>query len=97
MPKEPKWRPRMPHNAHTEDLSGQRLAPSRAVDVKEIEVIEWIPNAEGKGDPTEVWLIQRIEGRDEPIVLRFKGPDTLDAIIAALTKHRIGVFGEFRS
>lgn len=76
---------------------GFGLAPAQGIDVEEVEVIEWCPNQEGK-NPTQVWMLLRVKGNpDVPIVVRFKGPGTLDALIAALSSHRIGVFGGHRS
>jgi hypothetical protein len=72
------------------------LAPAQGIDVEEVEVIEWCPNLEAK-DPTQVWMILRLKGGMPAIIMRFKGPDTLDALIASLTTHRIGVFGGHRS
>lgn len=72
------------------------LAPTQAIDVEEVQVIEWCPNLEGK-NPTQVWMVLRVKGADTPIVLRFKGPESLDNVIGMLRAHRIGVFGGYRS
>ena len=77
------------------ERKGFGLAPTEGIDIDEIEVIEWCPNATGT-NPTQVWMIMRVKGHDVPLVMRFKGPETLDAVIAALTSHRIGVFGGHR-
>jgi hypothetical protein len=89
------WRARKPLRGRTIEPG---LAPTEGIDisVEELQVIEWCPNLEGK-DPTQVWMILRVKEDPTPIILRFKGPDTLDVIIQALTQHRINVFGEFRS
>lgn len=88
-----KWRPRKPDAGET--ITGPAPAPIRGVDIDQFEVIEWCPNDTGE-DPTQVWLIMRTDKSEIPVVLRFKGPDTLDNLVRALTRHRIGVFGEYR-
>jgi hypothetical protein len=92
----PGWRKRNPLRGTP---MGFGLSPTEGVDIEldELQVIEWCPNLEGT-DPTQVWMIMRTANKGEPpIVLRFKGPDSLDTIIQALTTHRINVFGDFRS
>ena len=59
-----------------------------------IEVAEWRPLSDGQGNPTQVRLSMTIEGLDMPIVIRFKGPGTLDALISALAVHRFHVWSE---
>ncbi len=79
------------------EARGFGLAPTSGLDVEEIEIIEWCPNLEGE-NPTQVWMILRVKDDPEtPIIMRFKGPATLDAVIASLTTHRIGVFGGYRT
>lgn len=57
-------------------------------------VLEWSPEPPGTPNPkvTQVHLHGLVSfGR---LVWRFKGPDTLDALIDALTTHREGVWGK---
>lgn len=95
MPSRPKWRPR--GRSRNVPIEGHRLAPTRAIDIEGINVIEWNPNADGSGEATQVWMVLDVHGHDVPIVIRFKDAPGLDDVIAALTRHRIGVFGEYRS
>lgn len=55
------------------------------------EVYSWCPTPEPTVPPTQVHLIIPIGGGK--LVFRFKGPDTLDRLIAALQFHRKDVFG----
>lgn len=57
-----------------------------------IEVLSWHPTPEPTGLPTQVHL--RFPLGDAKVVFRFKGPGTLDNLIAALVDHRRDVFGE---
>lgn len=90
------FRARRNDNTVEDNTPGQ--APTQAFDVLGIKVISWEPHpVPGTVPPTQVWLIMKAQGIPYPIILRFKGPDSLDGIIESLTKHRIDVFGEFRS
>ena len=64
------------------------------LDVKldSIDVVEWHPLPDGKGKPTEVHVSIMLEGLDTPIIMRFKGPGTLDGLISALAVHRFNVW-----
>ena len=58
-----------------------------------IEVTEWHPFRDGRGKPTEVHVLMRLQGiEDLPLMIRFKSPGTLDAVIAALATHRFNVW-----
>ena len=57
-----------------------------------IEVAEWHPLPGGQGKPTQVHISMVIDGVDVPLVMRFKGPGTLDALISALAVHRLHVW-----
>ena len=57
-----------------------------------IDVAEWHPLANGQGKPTQVHVSMVIDGVDVPLVMRFKGPGTLDALISALAAHRFHVW-----
>ena len=57
------------------------------------DIFSWCPTPEPTVPPTQVHLHVRI-GRTGRVIVRFKGPDTLDRLIAALSDHRREVFGE---
>ena len=57
-----------------------------------IDVLEWHPLPDGQGKPTQVHVSVTVEGLDVPLVMRFKGPGTLDAFISALAVHRFHVW-----
>ena len=57
-----------------------------------IHVLEWHPLPDGQGKPTQVHVFVMFEGLDVPLVMRFKGPGTLDAFISALAVHRFHVW-----
>ena len=65
--------------------------PFLDVSLDTILVAEW---TEGDNpNPSEVHVHLNILGlADIPLVMRFKGPGTLDKLIAALTVHRQGVW-----
>ena len=56
------------------------------------EVDEWHPLPDGQGEPTEVHLSVTVQGLDVPMIMRFKGPGTLDGLISALAVHRFNVW-----
>jgi hypothetical protein len=62
------------------------------VPIEGINVYSWCPAPEPIVPPTQVHLHINLGGLT--LVMRFKGPDTLDAIIKALRDHRRDVFGE---
>ena len=80
-----------PHDWPPQNVEGMHCL---LIDIEEIGVFEYHPLPDGKGKPTEVHMLLHIEGLDDiPLLMRFKGPDTLDRIVAALVKHRVNVFG----
>lgn len=60
------------------------------------DIFSWSPAPEGTVDApvTQVHLHLCADGGSARFVLRFKGPDTLDRLIAALQDHRRDVWGE---
>ena len=65
---------------------------SPAIEVQEIEIVEWVPD--GAIVPTQVHMMLTTGISLMPlIVMRFKGPVTLSKIIAAMIEHGTGVFG----
>lgn len=55
-------------------------------------IYSWCPKADGSGPVTQVHL--HLNASFGKVMVRFKGPDTLDGVIAALIKHRQDVWGE---
>ena len=73
-----------------ENTSGMKYL---AIKLDAIRVAEWHPLPDGLGDPTEVHVHLEIEHLPEmPMVMRFKGPGTLDQFILALAEHRRNVW-----
>ena len=60
--------------------------------IDSIDVSEWHPLPDGQGKPAQVHVSMMIDGLDVPLVMRFKGPGTLDALISALAVHRFHVW-----
>ena len=60
-----------------------------------IEVSEWHPLPDGQGKPTQVHVSVIVEGLDVPLVMRFEGPGTLDALISALAVYRFQVWPDW--
>ena len=56
------------------------------------KVNSWHPLPDGQGDPTEVHLCLTVKGLDAQMIMRFKGPGTLDALITSLAVHRFNVW-----
>lgn len=60
---------------------------------EEIHTYSWCPTPDGTGKPTQVHL--HFGKAPGPIfVIRFKGPNGLDALISALSTHRADVWGK---
>jgi hypothetical protein len=83
-----------------------KLSPSVQIFEGRIEglhVLSWCPTPEPTVPPTQVHLVipiepaagvRRLPSSPAPlVVLRFKGTDGLDRLIAALTEHRADVWG----
>lgn len=62
--------------------------------VKSLDVMQWHPLPNGAGSPTQVHLMITTDAVPYPLVIRFKGPDTLRGFIKALTQHCDEVFGK---
>ena len=86
----------MPEIEFTDEPRNTEGLPFLGVDIDSINVDQWHPMPDGKGRPTQVHLSFEIDGVDVPIVMRFKGPKTLDALIGALAVHRYDVWPENR-
>ena len=62
--------------------------------LEEIDIAEWHPERDGQGCSTRVHLMVRLKALpDATFVMRFQGPQTLAAVIQALTGHGLNVFG----
>lgn len=78
--------------------------PGEFYELEQIRIAEWGPARDGQGPQTQVHLLAELAGLplgrgDQPVartplVFRFKGPDTLAAILTALTGHGLSVFGQ---
>jgi hypothetical protein len=64
--------------------------------IEEYEVVEWGPLPDGKGPSTQVHFVLRIQGSEIPLVMRLKSAEACDTLIAALQRHRNGVWPERR-
>lgn len=77
-----------------ESMEPQNLAGQEHYRIESIQVLEFHPLEDGKGDPTEVHLWLVIEGaEDTPFVMEFHSPGAIDELIVALMTHRNRVFG----
>jgi hypothetical protein len=66
----------------------------RFVEIEMIDISEWHPERDGRGQPTQVHVLLQLKGQPETIqVLRFHGPETLAHIVNALLEHGTNVFG----
>lgn len=57
------------------------------------DIYSWCPTPEPTVPPTQVHLHLTLGDELPRLVIRFKGPGTLDKLIAALQDHRDDVFG----
>lgn len=67
---------------------GYRPGPFIAWEIESLNIAQWSPGVEPGSPPTQVHLEIHVRGLPLPMVMRFKGPETLTAIIAQLTRHR---------
>jgi hypothetical protein len=61
-------------------------------DIVDVNVAEWHELPDGQGPPSQVHMTITVRNIPFPLVMRFKGPETLDKIVAALVKHRNNVW-----
>jgi hypothetical protein len=61
-------------------------------EIESVDIASWGPLPDGKGPSTQVHMLIRVSGMPHPLVMRFKGPDTLDRIIDSLERHRADVW-----
>lgn len=75
---------------------GNRVPRNTAGDpyyeIEEINFGSWGPLPDGKGPSTQVHMAITVKGFPAPLVMRFKGPGTLDLVIEALRRHRFDVW-----
>ena len=77
-----------------EPIIPENLAGQEFYKIESIEVLEYHPEPDGVGEPTEVHLWLKIEGaEDTPFVIRFHSPRGVDELIVALITHRKAVWG----
>ena len=84
-------KPDIRFHAQPRNLDGMAVLE---IKLDSIDVLEWHPLPDGQGKPTQVHVSVMIEGLDVPLVMRFKGPGTLDAFISALAVHRFQVWSD---
>lgn len=81
--------------AQVEDQEPVNLAGQNYYPVQSIEVLEYHPQLNGQGPPTEVHLWLKVEGaEDTPFAIRFHSPGAVDELIVALMTHRATVWGK---
>jgi hypothetical protein len=68
------------------------LAGMAFLEIEELRVGSWCPLPDGKGPATQVHMVIGVRGLDEPLIIRFKGPGTLDQLIESLQRHRADVW-----
>ncbi len=70
----------------------QNIAGMAFLEVQALHVSSWSSLPDGKGPSTQVHLRLDVPGLSAPLIVRFKGPDTLDLLIQALERHRNDVW-----
>ena len=64
--------------------------------IESISVREWHPPTPDGGPATEIHLMIFLKSEPEnPLLMRFSGPGTLDSLVSALVVHRQNVFGRY--
>ena len=66
----------------------KNLAGMPFYDIEEISVNEYHPLPDGQGPATQVHVMLKLERVEHPMVMRFKGPGSLDQFIVQLITHR---------
>jgi hypothetical protein len=68
----------------------ENLAELDIIELEGIDIVEFHPLPDGKGNPTQVHLITRPKGAPENfrLVMRFKSRQIITEVIDALVKHR---------
>lgn len=61
-------------------------------EIESITFAQWCPGPDGQGQPTQVHMEIRVKGLPTPLVMRFKGPDTLGKFIQQMQRHRCEVW-----
>ena len=81
------------HFDDPENTAGMTFLPG---DIDRIVVGSWGPKPNGEPPQTQVHLRIYVEGSNVPIIMRFKGPRTLDRVIGSLLDFRNEVWPESR-
>ena len=84
-------KPRITSTSQPRNTEGLEFLEIGLEDI-ELYSIGVAPVPDGKGKPTQVHISITVAGLDLPLVVRFKGPGALDALISALAVHRFHVW-----
>jgi hypothetical protein len=74
------------------ERKARNMAGQPFYDIVDVNVAEWHELPDGQGPPSQVHMTITVRNIPFPLVMRFKGPETLDKIVAALVKHRNNVW-----
>ena len=70
------------------------LAGMEFYDIESFDVFSFCPDSNDASTPaTQVHVAVRLKRVGAPLVMRYHGPDSLDAHIEAMIEHRTYVFG----
>lgn len=67
---------------------GFRRGPFAAFEIESLNISQWCPDDKAQVPPTQVHIEVHVKGLKAPLAMRFKGPDTLGALIQQMTRHR---------
>lgn len=79
--------PPPPANRIPENVGGQGY-----YEIESLHVNSWNPLPDGKGPSTQVHVSVHVKQLPYPLVMRFKGPNTLGTLIESLERHRNDVW-----
>lgn len=79
--------PPPPASRIPENVTGQGY-----YEIEELHVNSWNPLPDGKGPSTQVHVSVVVKQLPYPLVMRFKGPNTLGTLIESLERHRNDVW-----
>jgi hypothetical protein len=68
-------------------MNRDNLAGFKFCDIEEISINEYHPLPNGEGKPTQVHMLIQVKGIKTPFIMRFKSPETLGKVVAALQEH----------
>jgi hypothetical protein len=75
-------------NKNVSDM-GRKILP-----IESYEVLEWMPELDGKGNPTQIHILMNIKNSLMSFCIRIKSPEECDRMIATLQRHRESVWGK---